>query len=132
MQPVTLVDRQKKNEKRPRKPSGGPGETARLKITDIAFFGRFMKPLLNLYLICLGLTIVITLFSSALPLAGKFFVDFVVMKKGADQAGKLLGPLYPAILIVSPGFSDKVISPAIFSASRALRSPMSFCICAIK
>ena len=72
-----------------------------IRVSDLWFFFRFIRPLLKLYLLSLGLMVVATCLGSVLPLASKFFVDFVIDKTGTAQAGKLLGPLYPGI--VTPG-----------------------------
>jgi ABC-type multidrug transport system fused ATPase/permease subunit len=82
-----------------KKPESRP--VPEIRISDLAYFFRFMRPLLKLYLLGIGLTLVVTCLGSVLPLAGKFFVDFVVQKSDTGQAGKLLGPLYPGI--VTPG-----------------------------
>jgi len=81
--------------KRPEKAVSG------IRMSDLSFFFRFMRPLLKLYLLGIGLTIAVTCLGSVLPLAGKFFVDFVVQKSDTSQAGIILGPLYPGI--VTPG-----------------------------
>jgi ABC-type multidrug transport system fused ATPase/permease subunit len=99
MQPVKLVDKLKKSKRYLQELFiSHDNSPAKLKITDLTFFVRFMKPVLNLYIVCLGLTIVITILGTVLPLAGKFFIDFVVMKNSASDAGKILGPLYPGIV----------------------------------
>ncbi len=82
-----------------RSPEKKPGSA--IKLSDMAYFFPFIKPLLRLYLLGIGLTVMVTSLGSVLPLAGKFFVDFVVEKSGTSEAGKLLGPLYPDT--VTPG-----------------------------
>lgn len=76
-----------------------PDTVPRVKITEnFFFFIRFVKPVFKLYLLCIVLTIVLSLLRSILPLSGKLFIDFVVTKEGYRNAEQLLGPLYPGIV----------------------------------
>jgi ABC-type multidrug transport system fused ATPase/permease subunit len=105
MQRVSLIKKSRKREKEARAPPGGEGVQATgVRIADLIFFGRFARPLLPLYLTSLGLTVAITLIGTVLPLAGKFFVDLVVLNNDTTGVGKALGPLYPGI--VTPGILD--------------------------
>lgn len=91
---------------------------AKLRAADLLYFLRFLKPVLPLYLLSLGLTLALSTLSSLLPLGGKLFLDFVVSQNGYGQAERILGPLYPGV--VTPGLLHQLSSVNVIIAGMLL------------
>jgi len=60
------------------------------KIKDILFFSQFMKLVWKLAAISFTLAIATTIIKSVIPLGGKVFIDYVIMKQGYGQINSIM------------------------------------------
>jgi ABC-type multidrug transport system fused ATPase/permease subunit len=70
-----------------------------LSLSDIRFYGQFVKPLWKYIVLSLGFTLLTTGVSSLTPLSGKVLIDYVFQKKSPVEIAKILDKLHLHALV---------------------------------